>query len=242
MFTQIVSTIWGNITSSISQGIAAVLSYLINKANSFIEAGRAIMTAIVTGIKNSVSNMTTAVSTFVGNIITTIGNLATKFSELGGTLARNIVSGITGTISNVSDAIKNGVSGALDGVGNIIGGFTSIGSDIIANIVSGINDAGSKVVDTLLALIKDALDAIKKKLGIIPGGAKQESASVLQSAFATNLNPALQTPGGSTASAGYGPSGSQSWSTSHALTNYFGPVTIANQSVGSPLELLQTMR
>lgn len=243
MFTQIVSTIWGNITSAISNGIAAVLSFLISKAVAFIEAGRAIMTAIINGIKNSVSNMTSAVSTFVGNILSTIGNTALKFAELGATLARNIVNGVTGAIGSVTDAVRNGISNALGGLGNIIGGFTSIGSDIIANIVSGITGAGSKVVDTLLALVKDAIDAIKKKLGIIPGGgAKQESANVLESAFTTNLNPALQTPSSGAASAGFGAGGSQSWSTSSSVANYFGPVTIANQSAGSPLELLQTMR
>ena len=150
----------GNLTSTFTTMMQAVLTTLTNYQTQFNTAGSTLMTKFISGIKSQDGNTKTAITNIISGCITAINNKQTQFNTAGANLMIKLIAGVKSKDYETRNAFVNILSSCLTAIANKYPEFQNAGMQCMIKFIAGVKEKAEEVKTAFTGNLNDSVTAI----------------------------------------------------------------------------------
>lgn len=151
----------GNLTSTFTTMMQAVLTTLTNYQTQFNTAGSTLMTKFISGIKSQDGNTKTAITNIISGCVTAINNKQTQFNTAGANLMIKLIAGIKSKDYETRNAFVNILSSCLTAIANKYPEFQNAGMQCMIKFIAGIKEKAEEVKTAFTGNLNASVTAIR---------------------------------------------------------------------------------
>lgn len=151
----------GNLASTFTTMMQAVLTTLTNYQTQFNTAGSTLMTKFITGIKSQDGNTKTAITNIISGCVTAINNKQTQFNTAGANLMIKLIAGIKSKDYETRNAFVNILSSCLTAIANKYPEFQNAGMQCMIKFIAGIKEKAEEVKTAFTGNLNASVTAIR---------------------------------------------------------------------------------
>lgn len=151
----------GNLTSTFTTMMQAVLTTLTNYQTQFNTAGSTLMTKFISGIKSQDGNTKTAITNIISGCITAINNKQIQFNTAGANLMIKLIAGIKSKDYETRNAFVNILSSCLTAIANKYPEFQNAGMQCMIKFIAGIKEKAEEVKTAFTGNLNASVTAIR---------------------------------------------------------------------------------
>ena len=151
----------GNLTSTFTTMMQAVLTTLTNYQIQFNTAGSTLMTKFISGIKSQDGNTKTAITNIISGYITAINNKQTQFNTAGANLMIKLIAGVKSKDYETRNAFVNILSSCLTAIANKYPEFQNAGMQCMIKFIAGVKEKAEKVKTAFTGNLNASVTAIR---------------------------------------------------------------------------------
>lgn len=151
----------GNLTSTFTTMMQAVLTTLTNYQTQFNTAGSTLMTKFISGIKSQDGNTKTAVTNIISGCITAINNKQTQFNTAGANLMIKLIAGVKSKDYETRNAFVNILSSCLTAIANKYPEFQNAGMQCMIKFIAGVKEKAEEVKTAFTGNLNASVTAIR---------------------------------------------------------------------------------
>lgn len=151
----------GNLTSTFTTMMQAVLTTLTNYQTQFNTAGSTLMTKFISGIKSQDGNTKTAITNIISGCITAINNKQTQFNTAGANLMIKLIAGVKSKDYETRNAFVNILSSCLTAIANKYPEFQNAGMQCMIKFIAGVNEKAEEVKTAFTGNLNASVTAIR---------------------------------------------------------------------------------
>jgi tape measure domain-containing protein len=154
----------GNLTSTFTTMMQAVLTTLTNYQTQFNTAGSTLMTKFISGIKSQDGNTKTAITNIISGCITAINNKQTQFNTAGANLMIKLIAGVKSKDYETRNAFVNILSSCLTAIRDYHDQFKQAGAYLVEGFADGISENTYRAEAKARAMARAAAEAAEDEL------------------------------------------------------------------------------
>lgn len=154
----------GNLTSTFTTTMQAVLTTLTNYQTQFNTAGSTLMTKFISGIKSQDGNTKTAITNIISGCITAINNKQTQFNTAGANLMIKLIAGVKSKDYKTRNAFVNILSSCLTAIRDYHDQFKQAGAYLVEGFADGISENTYRAEAKARAMARAAAEAAEDEL------------------------------------------------------------------------------
>lgn len=154
----------GNLTSTFTTTMQAVLTTLTNYQTQFNTAGSTLMTKFISGIKSQDGNTKTAVTNIISGCITAINNKQTQFNTAGANLMIKLIAGVKEKAEEVKTAFTGNLNASVTAIRDYHDQFKQAGAYLVEGFADGISENTYRAEAKARAMAKAAAEAAEDEL------------------------------------------------------------------------------
>lgn len=154
----------GNLTSTFTTMMQAVLTTLTNYQTQFNTAGSTLMTKFISGIKSQDGNTKTAITNIISGCITAINNKQTQFNTAGANLMIKLIAGVESKDYETRNAFVNILSSCLTAIRDYHDQFKQAGTYLVEGFADGISENTYRAEAKARAMARAAAEAAEDEL------------------------------------------------------------------------------
>ena len=154
----------GNLTSTFTTMMQAVLTTLTNYQTQFNTAGSTLMTKFISGIKSQDGNTKTAITNIISGCITAINNKQTQFNTAGANLMIKLIAGVKSKDYETRNAFVNILSSCLTAIRDYHDQFKQAGAYLVEGFADGISENTYRAEAKARAMARAAAEAAEDAL------------------------------------------------------------------------------
>lgn len=151
----------GNLTSTFTTMMQAVLTTLTNYQTQFNTAGSTLMTKFISGIKSQDGNTKTAITNIISGCITAINNKQTQFNTAGANLMIKLIAGVKSKDYETRNAFVNILSSCLTAIANKYPEFQNAGMQCMIKFIAGVKEKAEEVKTAFTGNLNASVTAIR---------------------------------------------------------------------------------
>lgn len=151
----------GNLTSTFTTMMQAVLTTLTNYQTQFNTAGSTLMTKFISGIKSQDGNTKTAITNIISGCITAINNKQTQFNTAGANLMIKLIAGVKSKDYETRNAFVNILSSCLTAIANKYLEFQNAGMQCMIKFIAGVKEKAEEVKTAFTGNLNASVTAIR---------------------------------------------------------------------------------
>lgn len=151
----------GNLTSTFTTMMQAVLTTLTNYQTQFNTAGSTLMTKFISGIKSQDGNTKTAITNIISGCITAINNKQTQFNTVGANLMIKLIAGVKSKDYETRNAFVNILSSCLTAIANKYPEFQNAGMQCMIKFIAGVKEKAEEVKTAFTGNLNASVTAIR---------------------------------------------------------------------------------
>lgn len=151
----------GNLTSTFTTMMQAVLTTLTNYQTQFNTAGSTLMTKFIGGIKSQDGNTKTAITNIISGCITAINNKQTQFNTAGANLMIKLIAGVKSKDYETRNAFVNILSSCLTAIANKYLEFQNAGMQCMIKFIAGVKEKAEEVKTAFTGNLNASVTAIR---------------------------------------------------------------------------------
>lgn len=151
----------GNLTSTFTTTMQAVLTTLTNYQTQFNTAGSTLMTKFISGIKSQDGNTKTAITNIISGCITAINNKQTQFNTAGANLMIKLIAGVKSKDYETRNAFVNILSSCLTAIANKYPEFQNAGMQCMIKFIAGVKEKAEEVKTAFTGNLNASVTAIR---------------------------------------------------------------------------------
>lgn len=151
----------GNLTSTFTTMMQAVLTILTNYQTQFNTAGSTLMTKFISGIKSQDGNTKTAITNIISGCITAINNKQTQFNTAGANLMIKLIAGVKSKDYETRNAFVNILSSCLTAIANKYPEFQNAGMQCMIKFIAGVKEKAEEVKTAFTGNLNASVTAIR---------------------------------------------------------------------------------
>ncbi len=151
----------GNLTSTFTTMMQAVLTTLTNYQTQFNTAGSTLMTKFISGIKSQDGNTKTAITNIISGCITSINNKQTQFNTAGANLMIKLIAGVKSKDYETRNAFVNILSSCLTAIANKYPEFQNAGMQCMIKFIAGVKEKAEEVKTAFTGNLNASVTAIR---------------------------------------------------------------------------------
>lgn len=151
----------GNLASTFTTMMQAVLTTLTNYQTQFNTAGSTLMTKIISGIKSQDGNTKTAITNIISGCITAINNKQTQFNTAGANLMIKLIAGVKSKDYETRNAFVNILSSCLTAIANKYPEFQNAGMQCMIKFIAGVKEKAEEVKTAFTGNLNASVTAIR---------------------------------------------------------------------------------
>lgn len=151
----------GNLTSTFTTMMQAVLTTLTNYQTQFNTAGSTLMTKFISGIKSQDGNTKTAITNIISGCITAINNKQTQFNTAGANLIIKLIAGVKSKDYETRNAFVNILSSCLTAIANKYLEFQNAGMQCMIKFIAGVKEKAEEVKTAFTGNLNASVTAIR---------------------------------------------------------------------------------
>lgn len=151
----------GNLTSTFTTMMQAVLTTLTNYQTQFNTAGSTLMTKFISGIKSQDGNTKTAITNIISGCVTAINNKQTQFNTAGANLMIKLIAGIKLKDYETRNAFVNILSSCLTAIANKYPEFQNAGMQCMIKFIAGVKEKAEEVKTAFTGNLNASVTAIR---------------------------------------------------------------------------------
>lgn len=151
----------GNLTSTFTTIMQAVLTTLTNYQTQFNTAGSTLMTKFISGIKSQDGNTKTAITNIISGCITAINNKQTQFNTAGANLMIKLIAGVKSKDYETRNAFVNILSSCLTAIANKYPEFQNAGMQCMIKFIAGVKEKAEEVKTAFTGNLNASVTAIR---------------------------------------------------------------------------------
>ncbi len=151
----------GNLTSTFTTMMQAVLTTLTNYQTQFNTAGSTLMTKFISGIKSQDGNTKTAITNIISGCVTAINNKQTQFNTAGANLMIKLIAGIKSKDYETRNAFVNILSSCLTAIANKYPEFQNAGMQCMIKFIAGVKEKAEEVKTAFTGNLNASVTAIR---------------------------------------------------------------------------------
>lgn len=151
----------GNLASTFTTMMQAVLTTLTNYQTQFNTAGSTLMTKFISGIKSQDGNTKTAITNIISGCITAINNKQTQFNTAGANLMIKLIAGVKSKDYETRNAFVNILSSCLTAIANKYPEFQNAGMQCMIKFIAGIKEKAEEVKTAFTGNLNASVTAIR---------------------------------------------------------------------------------
>ena len=151
----------GNLISTFTTMMQAVLTTLTNYQTQFNTAGSTLMTKFISGIKSQDGNTKTAITNIISGCITAINNKQTQFNTAGANLMIKLIAGIKSKDYETRNAFVNILSSCLTAIANKYPEFQNAGMQCMIKFIAGVKEKAEEVKTAFTGNLNASVIAIR---------------------------------------------------------------------------------
>lgn len=151
----------GNLTSTFTIMMQAVLTTLTNYQTQFNTAGSTLMTKFISGIKSQDGNTKTAITNIISGCITAINNKQTQFNTAGANLMIKLIAGVKSKDYETRNAFVNILSSCLTAIANKYPEFQNAGMQCMIKFIAGVKEKAEEVKTAFTGNLNASVTAIR---------------------------------------------------------------------------------
>lgn len=160
-FTNAANAQKGNLTSTFTTMMQAVLTTLTNYQTQFNTAGSTLMTKFISGIKSQDGNTKTAITNIISGCITAINNKQTQFNTAGANLMIKLIAGVKSKDYETRNAFVNILSSCLTAIANKYPEFQNAGMQCMIKFIAGVKEKAEEVKTAFTGNLNASVTAIR---------------------------------------------------------------------------------
>ena len=154
----------GNLTSTFTTTMQAVLTTLTNYQTQFNTAGSTLMTKFISGIKSQDGNTKTAVTNIISGCITAINNKQTQFNTAGANLMIKLIAGVKEKAEEVKTAFTGNLNASVTAIRDYHDQFKQAGAYLVEGFADGISENTYRAEAKARAMARAAAEAAEDEL------------------------------------------------------------------------------
>ena len=151
----------GNLASTFTTMMQAVLTTLTNYQTQFNTAGSTLMTKFISGIKSQDGNTKTAITNIISGCITAINNKQTQFNTAGANLMIKLIAGVKSKDYETRNAFVNILSSCLTAIANKYPEFQNAGMQCMIKFIAGVKEKAEEVKTAFTGNLNASVTAIR---------------------------------------------------------------------------------
>ena len=151
----------GNLTSTFTTIMQAVLTTLTNYQTQFNTAGSTLMTKFISGIKSQDGNTKTAITNIISGCITAINNKQTQFNTAGANLMIKLIAGVKSKDYETRNAFVNILSSCITAIANKYPEFQNAGMQCMIKFIAGVKEKAEEVKTAFTGNLNASVTAIR---------------------------------------------------------------------------------
>lgn len=151
----------GNLVSTFTTMMQAVLTTLTNYQTQFNTAGSTLMTKFISGIKSQDGNTKTAITNIISGCITAINNKQTQFNTAGANLMIKLIAGVKSKDYETRNAFVNILSSCLTAIANKYPEFQNAGMQCMIKFIAGVKEKAEEVKTAFTGNLNASVTAIR---------------------------------------------------------------------------------
>lgn len=151
----------GNLTSTFTTMMQAVLTTLTNYQTQFNTAGSTLMTKFISGIKSQDGNTKTAITNIISGCITAINNKQTQFNTAGANLMIKLIAGVKSKDYETRNAFVNILSSCITAIANKYPEFQNAGMQCMIKFIAGVKEKAEEVKTAFTGNLNASVTAIR---------------------------------------------------------------------------------
>ena len=151
----------GDLTSTFTTMMQAVLTTLTNYQTQFNTAGSTLMTKFISGIKSQDGNTKTAITNIISGCITAINNKQTQFNTAGANLMIKLIAGVKSKDYETRNAFVNILSSCLTAIANKYPEFQNAGMQCMIKFIAGVKEKAEEVKTAFTGNLNASVTAIR---------------------------------------------------------------------------------
>lgn len=151
----------GNLTSTFTTMMQAVLTTLTNYQTQFNTAGSTLMTKFISGIKSQDGNTKTAITNIISGCITAINNKQAQFNTAGANLMIKLIAGVKSKDYETRNAFVNILSSCLTAIANKYPEFQNAGMQCMIKFIAGVKEKAEEVKTAFTGNLNASVTAIR---------------------------------------------------------------------------------
>lgn len=151
----------GNLASTFTTMMQAVLTTLTNYQTQFNTAGSTLMTKFISGIKSKDGNTKTAITNIISGCITAINNKQTQFNTAGANLMIKLIAGVKSKDYETRNAFVNILSSCLTAIANKYPEFQNAGMQCMIKFIAGVKEKAEEVKTAFTGNLNASVTAIR---------------------------------------------------------------------------------
>ena len=151
----------GNLTSTFTTMMQAVLTTLTNYQTQFNTAGSTLMTKFISGIKSQDGNTKTAITNIISSCITAINNKQSQFNTAGANLMIKLIAGVKSKDYETRNAFVNILSSCLTAIANKYPEFQNAGMQCMIKFIAGVKEKAEEVKTAFTGNLNASVTAIR---------------------------------------------------------------------------------
>lgn len=151
----------GNLASTFTTMMQAVLTTLTNYQTQFNTAGSTLMTKFISGIKSQDGNTKNAITNIISGCITAINNKQTQFNTAGANLMIKLIAGVKSKDYETRNAFVNILSSCLTAIANKYPEFQNAGMQCMIKFIAGVKEKAEEVKTAFTGNLNASVTAIR---------------------------------------------------------------------------------
>ena len=154
----------GNLASTFTTMMQAVLTTLTNYQTQFNTAGSTLMTKFISGIKSQDGNTKTAITNIISGCITAINNKQTQFNTAGANLMIKFIAGVKEKAEEVKTAFTGNLNASVTAIRDYHDQFKQAGAYLVEGFADGISENTYRAEAKARAMARAAAEAAEDEL------------------------------------------------------------------------------
>ena len=153
----------GNVTSTFTNLVQAILTAINGKQAEFQTAGSTLMIKFIAGVKMQDSSTRITFTTIISGCLTAIKNKYAEFQTVGSTSMIRLIAGVKMQDTNARTTFLNIITACLTVIKNKYPEFESAGQQCMIKLIAGVRSKEGELKNSFVAVLSACVTSIRDK-------------------------------------------------------------------------------
>ena len=153
----------GNVTSTFTNLVQAILTAINGKQAEFQTAGSTLMIKFIAGVKMQDSSARITFTTIISGCLTAIKNKYAEFQTVGSTTMIRLIAGVKMQDTNARTTFLNIITACLTVIKNKYPEFESAGQQCMIKLIAGVRSKEGELKNSFVAVLSACVTSIRDK-------------------------------------------------------------------------------